>query len=309
VSNPDDISLRHLRILSLMLQERSLTRAAEVLDTSQSSISKILAKLRLHFGDPLFVRVGLSMQPTPTAMQLEAPLRSLLAASDQLRVSHLPFDPSSSDREFCLIVTDAGMLHFLPPLMSLLENQRSRLRLRAIPLELGQFEAKLESGTADIALGSFPQATRNMRHQRLYSVHYLSVARKDHPRLKHLRALPAFLDERHIVITASSGGHAAHQVVQQALEALLPADRIQLRLPSFMAGAVVAARTDAITTIPEKLAVFISDRLGLATFNPPVALPKVEIAQFWHERYHRDPAHRWLRATIRSLFAEAREAK
>ena len=83
----DDIGLRHLRVLSLLLEVGSITRAAEILDTTQSSVSKILAKLRVHFGDPLFVRVGLSLRPTPKAIELAQPLRGLLTASDAMRSS------------------------------------------------------------------------------------------------------------------------------------------------------------------------------------------------------------------------------
>jgi DNA-binding transcriptional LysR family regulator len=298
----EDISLRHLRILSLMLQEHSLTRAAEILDCSQSVISKVLSRLRQQFGDPLFVRVGLTMQPTPKALQLQEALRALLAASDRLHASDAPFDPASSDREFALIVTDVGMVRFLPELMRLIEREGSQLRLRALPLELGQLETRLESGAADVALGAFPRAM-HLRRQRLYADSYVGVARRDHPRLSQLGELPAFRAERHVVVTASSAGHAAHQMAQKALEAAVAAEHIQLRLPSFVAAAAVAARTDTITVMPANLADTIAEPFALATFRPPLALPRIEIAQFWHERHHRDPAHRWLRATIRTLFA------
>src|SRR5580692_6384918 len=89
----DDIGLRHLRVLSLLLEVGSITRAAQILDTTQSSVSKILAKLRVHFGDPLFVRVGLSLRPTPRAIELAQPLRGLLTASDAMRSSTSSFDP------------------------------------------------------------------------------------------------------------------------------------------------------------------------------------------------------------------------
>ena len=79
--NEDDISLRHLRVLTLLLEVGSLTRAAQILDTTQPTVSKILTKLRAHFGDPLFVRVGLSMHPTPKAIELAQPLKELLRTS------------------------------------------------------------------------------------------------------------------------------------------------------------------------------------------------------------------------------------
>lgn len=75
-----------------------------------------------------------------------------------------------------------------------------------------------------------------------------------------------------------------------------------LRLPSFMAGAVVAARTDALAILPANLAKFIAADLKLAIFSPPLSLPRIEIGQYWHERYHADPGHRWFRALNRRTF-------
>ena len=96
----DDVTLRHLKVLSLLLDVRSLTKVAEILDVNQPTVSKMLARVRLHFGDPLFVRAGLLMQPTPRALGLMEPLRGLLAASDDLKASTSSFDPATSEREF-----------------------------------------------------------------------------------------------------------------------------------------------------------------------------------------------------------------
>ena len=129
----DDIGLRHLRVLSLLLEVGSITRAAQILDTTQSSVSKILAKLRVHFGDPPFVRVGLSLCPTPKAIELAQPLRGLLTASDAMRSSTSSFDPGSSTREFSVLVTEVGMIQMVPPLMGHLEKAGQGLRLKAVP--------------------------------------------------------------------------------------------------------------------------------------------------------------------------------
>jgi DNA-binding transcriptional LysR family regulator len=302
--NDDNISLHHLRVLSLVLRERNLTRVAQTLHTTQSSISKNLARLRAHFGDPLFVRVGLTMQPTPKAAQLDKALNELLVASDLLRLASPPFDPATSDRDFRLILSDVGMVRFLPPLASHLEKQGSRLRLTALALETKQVDGKLESGEADIALGAFRNISTTMRNQRLYTDFFVSMARRAHPRLKYLTASEGFFAERHVLVTDSNMGHDVHQIAQQALEKLLPANKIHLRLPSFMAAALVASRTDALVTMPSNLAKLIESDFGLAIFCPPLALPKIEIAQFWHERYHLDPGHRWIRSTIHRLFSD-----
>ena len=161
-----DLRLHDLRTLSVVLRERNLTRAAELLDTTQPAISKILARLRAHFGDPLVIRNGQAMQLTPRAVEMIEPLRNLLVASDGLCAATPAFDPRTSERAFKLLVTDVGTIVFLPPLLTRLASDGGRLTLRAVPLDSRHFEAKLESGEADLALGAFPGAPRGLRRQR-----------------------------------------------------------------------------------------------------------------------------------------------
>jgi DNA-binding transcriptional LysR family regulator len=303
--NNADLRLRDLRVLSVVLQEHNLTRAAEVLDTTQPSISKVLARLRGHFGDPLFIRNGNAMHPTPRAIEIAGPLRGLLVASDSLCSSQPSFDVRNSHRVFKLLVTDVGMVVFLPPLMSQMAKEGPKLGLHAVPLDSRHFESKLESGEADMALGAFPKAPRGLRRQRLYLSGYLSIARKDHPRAAALRSRSGFRSARHIIVMASDTGHASHQMVQQALEAEIAPESVLLRLSSFNAAAIVASRTDGIATVPTNVANLFAGHLGLTTFRPPIPLPPVEIAQYWHERYQRDLGHKWLRSLSFKLFAKS----
>src|SRR5882672_3263938 len=148
--NARDISFRHLKVLSLLLEVQSLTRAAEILDSNQPTVSKILSKLRAHFDDPLFVRVGLAMHPTPKALEIIEPLRVLLEASESLRAPMSKFDPRSSNREFNVLVTEGGMIRLLPPLMHDFGRAGRGLRLKALPFDSREFAAKLETGEADV---------------------------------------------------------------------------------------------------------------------------------------------------------------
>lgn len=303
-----DISLRHLKALSLLLEVRSLTKAAEILDVNQPTISKMLARLRAHFGDPLFVRVGLSMQPTPRALEVSEPLRGLLAVSDNLRASAASFDPAASTREFRVLVSEVGMVHLVPSLMREIERSGRGLRLRAVPLDSRHVSAKLEGGEADIALGAFPREVGGLRRQKLYVDRYVSVVRKDHPRLLRLSRLDGFLQERHILVTASSTGHAVHEQLETALLDRLAPESIQLRVPSFVSGAFVTCQTEAVGTLPERLATYLIKQLPLAIIKTPLSLPKIEISQVWHERVNRDAGHRWLRERVFRIFRQRQRA-
>ena len=94
------------------------------------------------------------------------------------------------------------------------------------------------------------------------------------------------------MVTASETGHAAHRTAQRVLTSQISASNIMLQAPSFIAGAIVAAETDGLATLPANLAKRLAGPLGQTAFETPIALPRIEISQYWHERYHRDAAHR-----------------
>jgi len=298
-----ELSLRELRVLDILLQLRSITRTAQAMDTTQPAVSKMLGRLRAQFSDPLFVRNGQAMQPTARALDIADRLRVLLAAADGLRSAATGFDPAASNRRFSLLLTDVGMIMFLPPLIARLAAIASGVSVRAVPLDARQFESRLETGEADLAFGAFPKAARHLRRQRLYFDGYSSVLRKRHPRASKSLSRSSFLAERHILVTGSETGHAAHRTAHRVLSSAIAPANVMLRLPSFIAGAIVAAETDGVATLPTNLARRLAEPLGLVGYETPIALPRIEIAQFWHERYHRDAGHIWLRNITFELFA------
>jgi len=173
-----ELNLRELRILHALLHERSITRTAELLATTQPGISKVLRHLRAQFGDPLFVRNGHAMQPTAKALEIADQLRTLLGVADSLRASATAFDPVRSDRTFSLLLTDVGMVRFLPPLIAHVATIAPRVNIRAMPLDSRQFELKLEAGEADLALGAAERSLTlggRMGETRMLVMGHLSV--------------------------------------------------------------------------------------------------------------------------------------
>ena len=141
-----------------------------------------------------------------------------------------------------------------------------------------------------------------MKRQRLYFDNYVSVVRKDHPRLSRLSEKEGFLHERHIVVTSSQTGHAAHQLLERALTSEVGPDRVKVKVPSFVAAAFVASCTEAVGSMPAKLAEYLAADLNLAILKTPIELPRIEISQFWHARVDKDQGHRWFRSAIAALF-------
>jgi DNA-binding transcriptional LysR family regulator len=299
-----ELDFRDLRVLDALIREGSITGAAQALETTQPAISKLLRRLRERFDDPLVVRRGRGVQPTTRAVEMSAQIRKLLEMADSLQQQRMPFDPEKSEKTFSLLVTDVGMVRFLPPLVARLAEMAPNIKVRALPFDSRHFALKLESGEADLALGAFPGAAGHLRVQRLYSDGYASVVRRGHPRSAEVRRRKGFLGEQHILITASETGHAAHLETQRVLTRVIAPSNILLQVPSFIAGAIVASQTDGVATLPANLAGLVARPLGMSVFRTPVSLPRIEIAQYWHERSHRDPAHRWLRSITLDLFGD-----
>ena len=300
--NRVEVDLRQLRAFEVLLRERNLTRAATVLGVAQPALSKTLAKLRKYFADPLFVRAGHRMEPTAKALELAGAVHALLDDATMLRARHRPFDPATSTRTFGFSVVDSGLVRLLPHLLSYLETHAPGIKLRVTPIDLEELEAALEAGHLDFAMGSFPSRSKRIRRQVLWSVGYVSVARRDHPRLGSKPSLQAFAAERHVLISTAGTGHA-HQLVERALERVIPAEQIVCRVPTFMAAAFVASRTDNVATLPAGVAAELGDAFGLSVFATPTRLPLIEVAQYWHERFHREPGNQWIRGVFAELFA------
>ncbi|HLH87465.1 MAG TPA: LysR family transcriptional regulator [Xanthobacteraceae bacterium] len=301
------IELRDFEVLDVLLRERSLTRAAKVLEVTQPALSKTLARLRRYFSDPLLVRAGLRMEPTAKALELGQPVGGILERVRALRSAHVAFDPATSSRTFNFCVVDAGVIKLLPPLVNHLLANAPRVRVRTVALDAQQLEPWLASGNIDFAMGSFPALTKAVRRQLLWTENYVSVVRNGHPRLgRRLGRRPsaaAFAGEKHVLVSTVGTGHA-HQLAERAIERAVAPENIVCRVPMFIGAAVLAKHTDAVATLPRSIATVLARDLDLAIIRPPLRLPEIGIYQYWHTRFHREPGSQWIRAVFASLFGD-----
>jgi DNA-binding transcriptional LysR family regulator len=307
-SYSETLGLHHLQVLDILLRERSLTRAAKVLDVTQPALSKTLATLRHYFNDPLFVRVSNRMEPTPKALELAAPVVEILDNLRALRGEHVAFDPKTSTRTFQFCVVDAGVIKLLPPLVNRVAAEAPHVRLRLMQLEGEHLESWLETGTIDFAMGSFASLPKSVRRQFLWLEEYVSVVNRGHPRLSGTPTLKEFAAENHVLVSTLGTGHA-HKLAEQAVEAAIPPEHIICRVPIFIAAAIVAKHTNAVATLPMSIATVLADDLNLEIIRPPIKLPKIEIFQYWHTRFHSEPGNKWIRAVFASLFGAPTRGK
>ncbi len=303
----ENLDLHALRVLDALFRDRSLTRAAEALHTSQPALSKTLARLRRYFDDPLFVRVALHMEPTAKALELEKPIRALLDGMQRLRNQQLHFDPYTSNRTFRVFTLDAGVIVLLLPVIRLLLSDAPGVRVRAAQVSLQYLHASLEAGEIDLAIGEFPLLIPGIRRQKLFSGRHMSIFQKNHPRLGPDPSQSDFIDEQHVLVTAAGTGHP-HQIAERSLEEQLPPRNVIAHVPSFTAAAILAKHTDAVTTMPGPVAAVLARELDMRIAKAPIKLPEFEIAQYWHERFDRDPGNQWLRSVFNAQFGSGRKS-
>jgi DNA-binding transcriptional LysR family regulator len=293
--------LSQLLILDSLLREGSLTRTAELLGMSQPTVSRALARLRTHFDDPLFVRTGQRMVATTRALALAGPIAAVLDAARELDSGPAVFDPLTAQRSFGLYMVDGAVVNILPQLLAglaRLEDGASGVQLRSVHIDPGAIEAQLERGHIDLAIGRFPQLVNNIRRRKLWTDEYACVMRAGHPCAGQLDR-DAYLTHRHVLIEMEQTSQH-NGAVTRKLETLLAPSRILCHVPSYTSAAHIALHTDAIATIPLRLARPLARDLGLVLARLPIDLPPVHLALYWHERSHRDPANVWLRAFVRS---------
>ena len=300
------IDVQHLRAFDSILRLASLTRAADALGLTQSALSKSLGALRAHFDDPLFVRTPRGMEPTPRAQALTSAVQQALHVFDDELRSPPRFDPAVSDRFFSLLCSDFGALYFLPHLLAHTATSAPNVKFGVMSPRRVDIAAALASGEADLTLGSYPQLGAGIYQQVLYSDDYICLVRADHPRIGETLDLERYLSERHVVVSAT--GHVHSEVERRILGSCDPG-RIGARVQVFMAAPFVVRATDLIATIPRRSAQGFLALGNLRVLPCPLELPQMQIRHYWHERFHHDPANRWLRSLTFTLFGEGAAAE
>jgi len=279
---------------------RSVTAAALALDLGQPAVSVALAKLRHQLGDPLFVRTSNGMEPTPFGEGLVRPVRAVLEALDLVQGHRNDFEPLTSNRTFRICMTDISQLVLLPKLWESLRSCAPGIRIEIIPLSDDTAQL-LESGQADLSLGFMPQLEAGFYQQVLFRQHFVCMVGADHPRINDMLTLAHYEAEDHVVISASG---SAPLIIDREIERQGIKRRIALKIPNFLGAALLVEHTEHLITIPSRLGDVLQGRGSFRIFAVPFTLPKYEVKQYWHERYHQDPGSRWLRGVISELLLE-----
>ncbi len=293
MSMPD---LNLLIALDVLLSERSVARAARRLRLSQSATSRALARLRDTLHDPLLVRAGRGLVPTPRALALQDSVRRLVQeAQAVLRPAEAP-DLSRLVRTFTIRTREGFVENFGLPLIERLRHEAPGVHLRFLQ-KTDRESTALRDGVADLETGVVRASMGpEVRTRTLFRDRFIAVVRPGHP-LADGPVTPArYAGADHIRVTLDDmdGG-----LVEAALAPLGLERRVATTLSGFAMALSLARAADLVATVPERYTGNLRD--GLVSIPLPFALPEIPISLLWHPRHDADPAHQWLRGCLRAV--------
>jgi len=299
--NMTDLDLNLLRAFDAIATEGSVTVAGERIGLSQPAMSNALARLRTLFGDPLFVRTPRGMRPTPFAQQLAQPVREALRLIQTALQQHAGFEPGSSHNTFRFYMSDIGEMVFLPGLLERVKRDAPGVKIEVVRIPTKDAHTALEAGEIDLAVGFLPSLTTGMRQQPLFREHYVCMLRADHPDIGAKISAKQFREAAHVLVSYAGTGH---QVIEETFVAEGLSARIAARVPEFLVVPMILARTDLIVTVPSRVAAVFAGLGNFKVLKLPLHMPDFEVRLHWHERFHQDPANRWLREVMTELYLE-----
>jgi DNA-binding transcriptional LysR family regulator len=299
-----ELDLNLIPYLVALDETRNVSRAGDLLGVSQPRVSAALGRLREHFGDPLFVRTSRGMEPTPRALALVPAARDALAQIRRGLVAPHDFDPATDTSTFSIALSDVGEIVFLPRLLQELARRAPRANLRSVSLPHAEIERGLEAGSVDLAVGYFPDlGGSNFFQQRLFTHHFICLMRRGHPLAGKPLTLEQFLACGHAVVRAEG---RSQEILEQHLAKARLQRRAVLETPHFMSLPFILGRTDLIATVPHAIGyAYVAEHASITLVEPPLPLPRFDLRQHWHRKYHNDPRTAWLRGMVADLFNDA----
>lgn len=308
MSELSDAELRRLDLtlllvfLGLIRHRKALDVAAE-LGLTQSAISQALKRLRDIFGDELFLRRPHGMEPTATALALEAPVARAVDALRGALGAARAFDPGRASGILRIAALDAEQAVLIPPLAARLREHAPGLTVSVLPLGRGAAMEALAEGRADLALGFVWDVPETVSGEKLYEESFLVAGLpKALPKAPRI-SLEAYCASDHVLI---SPGGDLRGVVDDRLEAMGRSRRIVLGLPAFLPALAAVAASSGLVTLPARLARTFAGGFGLVTARPPIEIRSFPVSIFWHRRNDADPRIVWIRQQVKLAVSERR---
>lgn len=286
-----------LVFLGLVRHRKALDVAAE-LGLTQSAISQSLKRLRDIFGDELFLRRPHGMEPTATALALEAPVAAAVDALRGALGAARAFDPATATGLLRIAALDAEQAVLIPPLAARLHRLAPGITLSVLPLGRGAAMEALSEGRTDLVLGFVWDVPDTISGEAIHDESFLVAGRPEAlphaPRID----LDAYCAADHVLI---SPGGDLRGVVDGQLETMGRSRRVILGLPAFLPALAAVAASGALVTLPARVAQAFAPGFGLVTAEPPIPVRTFPVSVFWHRRNDTDPRTVWIRRQMKDL--------
>jgi DNA-binding transcriptional LysR family regulator len=287
--------------LDALLQEGSVTGAARRVGLSTPAMSHALARIRERLGDPILVRSGRGMLLTPRALALKPQVRGLVAEARRTLEPERQFVARELTRTFVVHATDYVLTILGAAVDRILRDEAPGVCVRFVP-NTPDDPALLRDAGSDLAVGIYGDLPQEMRHRQLLTDRFVCVVRRGHPATRRRFTLEQFVGAPHIQVAprGKPGGY-----IDDVLHARGLARTVARAVPYFLTALHLAAETDYLLTISERIARRFADPLGLALLEVPAKLRPYALSLVWHPRVDGEPAHRFLRDVFVRAAAEA----
>lgn len=292
--------LNLLVALDMLLAEGSVARAARRMQLSPSAMSRTLARLRETTGDPLLVRAGRGLVPTPRALELREQVCQLVddAAAVLRPVDQL--DLRQLVQTFTLRTSEGFAETFGPTLIARVNHEAPKVRLRFVQ-KPDKDSKPLRDGVIDLETGVVENSTApELRMQALFRDRYVGVVRMGHALTQNEMTPQRYAAGSHVLVSREN---LEKGPIDDALNVLGLERHIGTIVGGFATALALARASDLIASVPERHTQSL--RVGMHYFPLPVALPEFTVSMLWHPRQDSDQAHRWLRQCVRDICREA----
>ncbi|MBY8978337.1 LysR family transcriptional regulator [Rhodobacteraceae bacterium NNCM2] len=300
-----DMTKRNLDSLHLLpsfraiMEEGSVVAAADRLGLTQSAVSKHLSRLREWFGDPLFVRTSSGMQPTPRAIELASGIDALLTEAEALTDQPV-VSPASFTGTFTLSSTDEVLCRILPRLLPRLAEAAPDLRLTAVHLAPDYSLHGLETGSVNLLVTVNWHAPDMLRQARLFQDRFVVAMHVGNPLTGTLMTPEVYAAARHVLVAPLGMGAG---VIDEVLARQGLTRRVVASVPGFSNVTPELLGTNAIVTLPERVALRLAASGEIVLAELPVSSPPIVYHALWHPRYDREPRLRWMRGEIQRVLS------
>ena len=295
--------LNLLIVFEAVYATRNISQAARNLNLSQPTISNAIGRLRDLLDDPLFIRKGRGVQPTPKAQELIAPIEESLRQIRGAVREGDTFDPMISKRCFNLVIVDSLEALIVPSILRTLENHHS-ISLVSIPLNAATLVDDLNDGSLDLAVGPYLPGVPDMNCEPLALVDLVVISRKNHPDINGALDLRTFSALGHVALPKSLRSlsrideYLYHHKIQR---------HVAYSVPKMWSFPNIVNRTKYLAVLPRDFAMVAAQNFDLDVHDMPFEVPQQQIYLTWKKRHNDDPGHSWLRNQIFDAYAGAVE--